>query len=283
MKTNKNILLLIIFFITLSCTKKDTYNVKKEIVVTGRIHQFDRNNTKYNFIYSQPGIKESSVILDIDSTGNFEYKIESYIPLDATISNRNTNAKFHFIYHPGDSIHIEFETKTESLQLLKTVKFSGDGAKTNNQIVNFQISREENNLGYEAINESESNKKNLQDFLDEINLLEERQLKIYSTFVEKYSPTEEAKNWAALFALETYYYFLDVYSWQNNNLPENYFDYSNEIHSLTIDKLLCWKVMEHRISKYTQNKLFRKFGEQYPEIDLISSLIDKQQKLILYL
>ncbi|WP_308993405.1 TlpA disulfide reductase family protein [Mariniflexile litorale] len=197
------------------------------------------------------------------------------MPLDATISNGNMGVRVHFIYHPGDSIHLEFEAQEKQLSFLKAVKFSGDGAKTNNQIVEFQILREENNLGYEAINESESIKKRLEDFLVEISLLKERQLNTYKTFVEKQHPTNEAKNWTALFALETYYYFLDKYSWNNENLPNDYFDYTKEILPLTLNKLICWKVMENRIMQYNKSILFPKFREQYPEIDLISSITDK--------
>tara|TARA_R110002049_G_C9152678_1_gene560399 strand:+ start:1493 stop:2992 length:1500 start_codon:yes stop_codon:yes gene_type:complete len=278
MNLTKNILIPIILFITLSCTQKNAYTEKKEVVVTGKIIKHKAENLQLNFIYSQPGIKESTVILDIDSIGNFEYRIESYIPLDATILNRSTNTQVNFIYHPGDSIHLEFEAKAEQLSFLKTVKFSGDGAKTNNQIVDFQILREENNLGYGAINETESYKKEVGDFILEMNALKDKQLKNHRTFIEEFEPTDDAKKWVELFALESYYYFSDKYSWENTDLPDNYFDYTEEILPITTDKLICWTVLEKRITTYSQVNLFQKFEKQYADIDLMNSLTDKTAK-----
>ena len=278
MNLTKNILFLVIAFASLSCTRKNAYNDKKQVIITGKIHQFNGDNSKLNFIYSQPGVKESNILLDIDNTGNFEYKFESYVPLDGVLFEKHTYANINFIYHPGDSIHIEFENKNEELSLLKTVKFSGDRAKTNNQIIKFKVLREENNLGYTAINETESYKKKSDDFIIEMNSLKEKQLKIYKTFIEEFKPTEDAKNWAELFALETYYYFSDKYSWENTNLPYSYFDYTKENLPLTIDKIICWTVLEKRIATYSQINLFQKFKEQYPDIHLMNSLTDKTAK-----
>ncbi len=274
MKIINYILILSIFFITISCIQENEFDENKQVVVTGKIHQYNGENAKLYFIYSQPGVKNSKELIDIDSEGNFEYRFDGYIPLDAMILERNTFANINFIYHPGDSIHLEFETNDKQIPLLKTVKFAGDATKTNNQIIKFQILREENNLGYGAINSTESYKNNVDDFIIEMNSVKEKQLDIYKKFIEEFSPTDEAKSWAELFALETYYYFLDDYSYGKKNLPDNYFKYAKEILPLTFDKLICWKVLENRISSYTRTNVFPQFAKQYPDIELGSAFSD---------
>ena len=270
MKIIKNILLLTTFFISVSCIQKNGFNEKKQVVITGKIHQYNGENAKLYFIYSQPGGKDSRELINIDNAGNFKYEIEGYVPLDAMLLEQTTFANINFIYHPGDSVHIEFETKDKQLPLLETVKFSGYRAKTNNQLINFQILREENNLGYGAINPKEAYKKNVTDFVLEMNSVKEKQLNIYKKFIEEYSPTKEVKNWAALFALEAYYYYLDDYSFGKSDLPRSYFDYNKQILPLTIDKLVSWRVLTSRINSYWRNitkpAIVQQFSDKMEEI-----------------
>ena len=278
MKINRNILILALIVLSISCTKNSSISEKQEVVITGKIHDYNSKRNRLYLLYSQPGVQKSKELLNIDAEGNFEYKIASYISLDAMLLEEYTYANINFIYHPGDSIHIEFEAKDKELALLKTVKFSGDGEITNNQIINFQALREENKLGYSAINFDESNKKNTTDFILEMNSVKEKQLKLYKEFVNEHSLTEEAKIWAELFALETYYYYLDGYGQGKENPPENYFDYTKEILPITNDKFICWKVLENRIMSYTQANVFTAFSKQHPNIDLMNSLTDKTSK-----
>ncbi|WP_163711168.1 TlpA family protein disulfide reductase [Mangrovibacterium lignilyticum] len=270
MKIIKNILLLTIFFISISCNHKDKFTEKKQIVVTGKIHQYNGENAKLYFIYSQPGGKDSKELINIDSVGNFQYAIEGYIPLDAMLLEQTTFANINFIYHPGDSIHLEFKTNEKQLPLLKTVKFSGDRAETNNHLINFQILREENNLGYGVINPNEAYKKNTDDFITQMDSVKEKQLNIYNQFISKYTPNQETKNWAIYFANETYFYFLDDYSIGKNDLPLNYFDYNKQILPLTIDKLVSWRVLTSRINSYWRNitkpAIVQQFSDKMEEI-----------------
>ncbi len=278
MKINRKFLILALLVLLISCTQNSVISEKQEVIITGKIHQYNGNGNRLYLLYSQPGVTESKELLNIDAEGNFKYKIDSYISLDAMLLEGNTYANINFIYHPGDSIHIEFEAGDKELALLKTVKFSGDGDITNNQIINFQTLRKENKLGFDAINLGESNKKNTTDFIFEMNSVKEKQLKLYKAFVDKYSPTDEAKIWAKLFALEPYYYYLDRYGEGKENLPENFYDYTNEILPITNDKFICWKVLENRIMAYTQANVFTAFSKQHPNIDLINSLTDKTSK-----
>lgn len=278
MKIFTNILILTIFITAVSCTRKNIFSKKEQIIVTGKIHQYNGRNAKLYFVYSQPGMKHSRELLEIDSTGNFEYRIKGYIPLDAMIIERNTFANINFIYHPGDSIHLEFESNAKQIPLLKTVKFSGDGAKTNNQLIKFQILREVNNLGYGVINPKEAYKKNTNDFILEMDSVKEQQLNIYRKFIKDYSPTKEAKNWAGLFAIETYFYFLDDYGFEQKNLPDNYYNYNKEILPLTFDKLICWKILAYRINRYHSTiikpKMIQHFASQIDAIKTGTKNID---------
>ena len=253
MKIRNYILILFLFSIIISCVQKNEFNEKKQVVITGKILQYNGENAKLYFIYSQPGGKDSRELIDIDNAGNFKYEIEGFVPLDAMLFDQTTFANINFIYHPGDSIHVEFEAKDKQLPLLKTVQFSGNGAETNNQLINFQILREENNLGYSAINPNEAYKKNVTDFVLEMNSVKEKQLKFYRKFIEEHSPAQEVKNWTALFALETYYYYLDDYSLEKSDLPRSYFDFNKQILPLTIGKLVSWRVLTSIINSYWRN------------------------------
>lgn len=261
------VMLLSVCIFSASCMQSNKFDEKKQVVITGKINQYNGSNAKLYLIYSQPGVKSARELVDIDSAGNFEYRIEGYLPLDAMLLEKNTFSNINFMYHPGDSIHLEFDTKEKPLALLKTVKFSGDRAETNNQILKFQVMREEKDLGYGAINPSESYKKNVADFIVEMDSVKARQVDIYNTFIAQYSPTKEAKEWAGLFASETYYYYLGDYAYEKKDVPDNYYDFTKEILPITLDKLVCWKVLDQRLNLYVKKIVNSEFLKLYPDIE----------------
>ena len=70
--------------------KKNTRLSHKErvqIVITGKVHHYDVENPKLYFIYSQTGVKKSNELINIDSLGNFEYRIKGYIPWMGSVAS----------------------------------------------------------------------------------------------------------------------------------------------------------------------------------------------------
>jgi thiol-disulfide isomerase/thioredoxin len=264
-------ILLISFLITLaSCSAKKHYDEIKDVVITGKIHNYDGENAKLEILFSIPGCKDTREAIYVNESGYFNYKLSSYIPLDAMILEKRTFANINFIYHPGDSIHLEFEAQKKQLALLKSVTFSGNQSKTNNDIIKFQILRESNNLGYGVINPEVTYRLNTNEFVVEMQKIKEKQIDLFKKFVKDCNPTIEAKTWASLFAIETYFYFLDDYGYEKRiEHPSQYFNYNESILPITINKMICWKFLNHRISKYRSANIESKFVIKY------SSLMDK--------
>lgn len=245
----KNVLLVLTLSILVSWNNENPSGKKKDIVLTGKVNHFTGENAKLYLDYSQPGSKAIREVINITKDGYFEYHFSSYLPLDAMLLEKKTFANINFIYHPGDSIHIEFDTNSERLSLLKTVVFSGDRSVTNNEIIKFQILREENNLGYGAINPNELYKLNADSFVTEMSKVKDRQVALLNKFVSENNPSQEAKNWSTHFADETYYHFLDDYGFEKK-VTKSYYDYNKSILPITLDKMICWKVLAYRINRY---------------------------------
>lgn len=269
-ETLRNVILVLALLILVSWNYEDALNDKKDIVLTGKVNHYNGANANLFIDYSQPGSKAIRDVINISKDGYFEYHLSSYLPLDAMLLDKKTFANINFIYHPGDSIHVEFDTKSDVLSLLKTVVFSGDGSVTNNEIVKFQILREEENLGYGVINPTELYKLNADSFLSEMSKVRDRQVNLLNRYVRENNPTAEAKNWSTLFANETYYHYLDDYGFEKN-MNKAYYDYNKSILPITMDKMICWKVLAYRINRYQSTivkpKMLQSFSKQMEAIN----------------
>ena len=276
-ETMKNVLLILILLILVSCNNGNPSYEKKDTVLTGKVNHYNGENAKLYLHYSQPGSKAIRELINISEDGYFECHLSGYLPLDAMLLEKKTFANINFIYHPGDSIHIEFDTNSEGLALLKTVAFSGDRSVTNNEIIKFQILREENNLGYGAINPNELYKLNTDSFVTEMSKVKDRQLTLLNKFVSENNLTPEAKNWSTLFANETYFHFLDDYGFEKN-VSKPYFDYNKSILPITMDKMICWKILAYRINRYhstiVKPKMLQTFSNQMEAINAETINID---------
>jgi thiol-disulfide isomerase/thioredoxin len=287
MERKLSILTVIVFSLILySCREKKQYDVIQDVVVTGRVRNYNGDNAKLEISFSIPSRENIRESLNIDSSGYFNYKISSYIPLDAMILERRTFANINFIYHPGDSIHLEFEAKENMIDLLSSINFSGDHSKTNNDIIKFQLLREKNNLGYGAINTKDAYKLNQDDFILEMHKIKDKQTGLLENWIRDFKPTDEAKAWASLFAIETYYYSLDDYGYENQNeITGDYYNYTSSISPITIDKMICWRILKRRISKYRLTIIESKFLDKYSNLKdkIISGDISPDSLLIDYI
>jgi hypothetical protein len=266
----RNILFFLILIVFASCSAKKQDGEIKKVVITGKIIGYDGKKTKLYFLYSIPGCNEIRDSININKNGFFKYKLSSYIPLDAMILDKRTNANINFIYHPGDSINIEFEAKDNQIDLLNSVAFSGNQSKTNNDIIKFQALRESNNLGYGIIDPESKYKLSTNQFVLEMDKIKDKQIALLNKFLKDFNPTLEAKTWASIFAVETYYYYLYEYNVElKKELPSQYSDYLKTISPIRNDQMICWNILNYRISRYLNAHIFRKFSTDY------SNLMDK--------
>ena len=233
----------------ISCNEQKN---KDEITISGKVNDFNGKNAELYLVYSQPGSKNFNKPLDIDSAGNFKIKVRSSLALDAFILDKKSFANINFIYHPEDSIYVEFNSGKKPLDLLKTVSFKGDRHQTNNILVDFQILREKNNLGYGAISPI-SYKKDVSSFITEIDSVKLKQQELVDQFKRKNRLDAETEEWINLFAYETYYYFLDNYGNSKKNLPSNYYNYNNDIATITTSSMISWRILSKRINSYSSN------------------------------
>lgn len=252
--TKKLLTILQLFLLILiSCSDQEIHTNTNEITISGKVTDFNGKNAELYLIYSQPGTKSYYEPLEIDSTGHFKAKLTSSILLDAYILDKKSFANINFLYQPGDSIYMEFSPKKKPVDLLKTVHFKGDRHQANNLLVNFQILREENNLGYEAIQPTISYKKDVNSFVLQMDSVKLRQLELVNQFKNNNSLDPEIEKWIHSFALETYYYFLNDYSFSKNNLPANYFNYNNDLFNITASDMVSWRNLNTRINNYAIN------------------------------
>jgi len=127
----KNIYYFLCILILTSCSSKTDKKeeLTKEVVISGKVIDFDPNNRDISFSVNRPGFDQLDVDTKIDSLGNFNASFETYTPTDVWVSYE-TN--FIIVVHPGDNINLEFNGNSESRStILKTIKFSGDNVKTN--------------------------------------------------------------------------------------------------------------------------------------------------------
>jgi len=254
-------LFLLILIVLASCSSKKQNDEIQNVVITGKIYGFDGEKSKLYFLYSIPGSSEIRDSLTIDKNGSFKYKLSSYIPLDAMILDKRTNANINFIYHPGDSVHLEFESKEDQIDLLNSVVFSGNQSKTNNAIIKFQALRESSNLGYGIIDPESKYKLSANEFVQEMDKIKEKQIALLDKFMKDNDLTPEAKTWASFFAVETYYYYLYEYNIElKKELPSQYSDYLKTISPIRKDQMICWNILNYRISRYLTAHIFPKLS-----------------------
>lgn len=253
----KKLLLISPFVLLLIFSCNDSGNLTKsdEITISGKVNGYNEKNAELYLIYSQPGSKRYNEPLEVDPAGNFSFKLKSNIPLDAYILDRKSLANINFIYHPGDSIYVEFSPKKHNLEVLKTVLFKGDRQQTNNLLIDFQVLREKNNLGYGAI-QGTPNNEDVKSFLLKMDSIKLKQHELIKLFKSKNRLDAETERWINSFAYQTYYHFLDNYDDGHvKNLPNDYYNYNDDLPKITKSDIVSWENLKERIRHYSRNKV----------------------------
>ncbi|MDY7395282.1 TlpA disulfide reductase family protein [Aureibaculum sp. 2210JD6-5] len=282
----KKILLIsqLILLLMFSCNYKEKRTDYNEINISGKVKDFNGQNAELYLIYSQPGTKRYNEPLKIDSAGNFKFKLKSKIPLDAFILDKKSFANINFIYHPEDSIYLEFSPNKNNLDLLKTVRFKGDRQETNNLLIDFQILREENNLGYGAIQESSYNK-DVNSFILEMDSIKLKQSELINQFKSNNRLNAETESWITSFAYETYYYFLNDYGVGKKDLPSNYYDFNNDLSVMSASNMVSWRNLSERINSYSLNTVSPAIHNEFSGImgDMIDGEMNADSLVIGYI
>ncbi len=282
----KKVLLIsqLILLLIFSCDDREKQTNNNEIIISGKVNDFNGENAELYLIYSQPGTKRYNEPLKIDSIGNFKFKLTSNIPLDAFILDKKSFANINFIYHPEDSIYLEFSPNKNNLELLKTVRFKGDRYETNNLLIDFQILREENNLGYRAIQQPSYNK-DVNSFTLEMDSIKLKQLELISQFKSKNKLNAETEEWISSFAYETYYYFLDDYGFGKRNLTSDYYNYNKDVLKITNSNIVSWRNLSNRINSYYMNNISPEIRKKFSPImdDINDGKVNTDSLVIEYL
>ena len=233
MKKITSLLLTAAFVIFLSCNqKKSSYEVPKIITVTGKVDNYDPN-LQVSVSVKRIGLTQDDITAKIDSAGNFIATFESYIPLDVVIGYK-TN--FWVLLHPGDSLFVQFDGKYNNRpELLSSIDFKGNRAKTNQYAAKFQQM-------YFSNEYSDSDKKNIavkeydvDQYLQYLDTIHQKSKELYNQFVAKHRPDDESKEWALLYIEADYYNKIGWYAgdhrqannmnWNNTwDVPKGFYD-----------------------------------------------------------
>jgi thiol-disulfide isomerase/thioredoxin len=210
-KKNQLYLLLLLFVLFLSCRKETgTDLVSQQIIVTGKIDNYDPEKPIVLGV-NRLGFSSEQITAGTDSLGNFTATFDSYIPTDVAIFYK-TN--FWVLLHPGDSLFVHFDGEKDNRpELLESIRFGGDVAKTNQDAAKFQLMYFSNPLYFDwdkknrAVKEYDTDQYSL--YLDTIR---QQGKEIFDRFVSENSPNEETKIWALAFAEDSYYTQLSFYA-----------------------------------------------------------------------
>jgi thiol-disulfide isomerase/thioredoxin len=224
------------FFLTLIATAnpKSPRQEARPVIIAGKVIS-PRANSSIVLAINWVGFEQEELKVPIDAYGNFVFKFEAYVPTDAWVAYQ-TN--FLILFHPGDSIYLEFDGTTNNrMAVLKSVKFSGDAAASNKGAALFQQAYAENPIsGYNYEKHTIRIKNSTpSQFVQYCDSLRNETLNFHTAFVKKHGLNPEAASWSKLHAGNRYYhdrtYFPDdhraalVLKESEWDVPLKYYDY----------------------------------------------------------
>jgi thiol-disulfide isomerase/thioredoxin len=243
----------IILFLTLcffigSCSSNNDELVSKRIVIAGKVNNQDPTINKIALYINRIGPRQDQVNPTLDKNGGFKIIFESDIPLDVLLLYK-TN--FSILIHPGDSIFLEFDgSKEDRNDLFKTLKYSGDAAKINNDAATFQKMYFSSNI-YASVISNQNAIKSYNDFKYKQfrDSLKDEEQNLLKKFISDFNPDSEATKWAKIFLDVEYYRDLiaypDFHRLANNlkrqdwEVPLSYFDFLKDHFSFNDSVLIC--------------------------------------------
>lgn len=202
----------LIVFLLISCSSKDVkkYSEPQKVIIAGKVENYDAQIVETKIVVNQLGAPRQQINTQIDSLGHFSGTFEIYTPTDLWLQYK-TN--FLVLAHPGDSIYVVFNDNSgDRPEILKSIKFSGDAAKTNQDAAQFQRMYYSTPLYYDwdakrkAIKEYE-----VDQYISYLDTMQQKSIELYNSFVETVFPNQETKMWALTFIEQDYYNALAFY------------------------------------------------------------------------
>ena len=255
----RKLLILLVFGLLLSsCTNDECtdFTIPKEVIIAGKVDNIDMGNHDVRLSVNRPGLNPIVISALADSMGYFHASFETYTPTDVWVMYK---MNFLVLVQPGDSIYVEFDGKPNTRpQILETIKFSGNGAKTNQDAAKFQFMYFSNPLYSDLGAKWRAKQKyDVDHYLLYLDTLQNRIGDLYNNFLAEAKPEEIVRVWAKTYIEQNYY---DALSWypmhylRANNLknsdwsvPDDYFDAL--LTRLPIDKNLL--VSGYALSNFT--------------------------------
>ena len=208
-------------------------DVPQTIIVSGKIDNYELNR-QLTLHVNRLGFSQEQILAKMDSAGNFMATFESYIPVDVWVMY-NTN--FLVLLHPNDSLFVQFDGKHKDRpELLTSIKFGGDAAKTNQYAAKFQQMYYSHEIYYDWDKKRKAVKEyDTDQYLQYLDTIEQKSKKLYDQFVVENCPDNKSKKWAQLFIENDHYFKLAWYAidhrdannmkWDNPwNVPKGFYD-----------------------------------------------------------
>lgn len=262
----KLLVFLLVLFSLYGCNNNEVQpEISNEIIISGRVVDFDPNNPNLKIIINRLGFRRYEIPTGLDSLGYFKASFESKIPIDIWVQY-NTN--FLVLTHPGDSIFVQFDGKTNKRpDLLETIEFSGSASKTNEDAALFQKMYYSNEL-YTNREEQAKAVKNYEpkQYLAYLDTLKQKSRVLYDTFASDTSISNETRMWAKTFGEDNYYHSLAYY-------PMNH----RKANGLNDSE---WQVPDDYKNSFLQRLPLNK--EMFISAHALSSFVNKFHYLYLY-
>jgi thiol-disulfide isomerase/thioredoxin len=293
----KNLIYLIGILITLSCSripsnpKMNQYDKPEKVTITGTIRNFDSVKDEIQLGVNRIGFSSEVHNSKLDSLGNFSVVFESYVPTDVWVTYK---MNFLVLTRPGDSINVIFDgSSTSRADILKTIKYSGDAEKMNQDAAIFQkmyYSDSNNN----SFNESLQAKKNLdyKAYMEHIEAKKQKNNSLFTNFISEESPDEDTRIWAQTFIEQDYYEALAMYPFEHRMLnqlqpnewtvPLSYFESLKNRFPINKDMLISGYALSGFVNKYnaylsellSNNKEIEKYKSDNGRINAPTAIID---------
>jgi hypothetical protein len=272
------ILIFITALMSCSCSEKNKYQTPKKVIIAGKIDNLNAKPVEVKLAVNRLGYDQLEVYAKTDSLGNFNASFETYTPTDVWIVYK-TN--FLVLAHPGDSIYVRFNGKPgRRPAILKTIEFSGDAAKANQDAAKFQLMYFSNPL-YNDRDAKEKAEKDYEpnQYVMYLDTLKQKIDYLYTNFVNEVNPDKEVQTWAKIYIEQDYYDALSLYPRKHliaNNLmpdewsvPDNYYD-------MLLSRLPIKKEMF--ISGYALSGFMNRFHYDYSWLHIWNEEQNRQYK-----
>jgi len=202
--------------------------VPQKITVAGKIDNYDPNE-EVIIAVNRLGFWQESILAKMDNDGNFTATFESYIPLNAWVCYK-TN--FLVLLHPNDSLFMHFDGKFNNRpELLESINFDGDAAKTNQYAAKFQQMYFSNEIYSDWDKKRKAEKEyDTDQYLQYLDTIQQKSTEIYNRFIVENNPDYESRKWALLFIENTYYDNISWYSFKHRQANQMNPDWDNSWH-----------------------------------------------------